>query len=346
MTPSKFLFCLTWVLLWNNAETDDLKKTTVHQERGFLSAHVGGNLTLSCFYDSDVSRYYWYKQALGQKMQLISISHKLDKSGTFHNEFKDNPSFKLETDPGKSRLKISDLQVSDTGTYFCVSALSFMFEFGQGTTVSVKHSGLENKALVHQSASETIHPGGSVTLNCTVQTGTCDGEHSVYWFRNSEDSHPGLIYTRESRNDQCERKPNTQTHACVYNLPVKNLDESLAGTYYCAVVSCGRILFGNGTKLELKSGVASWLVVYFLSGALTLTIILSVLLAFIMNKMHRRDSCQTSELKVQFSAHPRNGENHQDPNSLQYAAVNVNLSRRSRSQKNAESDCVYSSIKQ
>ncbi len=89
-----------------------------------------------------------------------------------------------------------------------------------------------------------------MTLNCTVHTGTCDGEHSVYWFRDSEGSHPGLIYTHGDRNDQCERKPNTQTHTCVYNLPMKSLNLSHAGTYYCAVASCGHILFGSEKKLD------------------------------------------------------------------------------------------------
>uniref|UniRef100_A0A8C9X2C5 Ig-like domain-containing protein n=1 Tax=Sander lucioperca TaxID=283035 RepID=A0A8C9X2C5_SANLU len=112
---------------------------------------------------------------------------------------------------------------------------SYKFEFCKGVTVNVKGSGLKVAATVHQSASESIQPGGSVTLNCTVHTGTCDGEHSVYWFKKSEESQPGLIYTHGGRNDQCERKPNTQTHTCLYKLPMKSLNLSHAGTYYCAV---------------------------------------------------------------------------------------------------------------
>uniref|UniRef100_A0A3Q3GGS8 Immunoglobulin kappa light chain-like n=1 Tax=Kryptolebias marmoratus TaxID=37003 RepID=A0A3Q3GGS8_KRYMA len=274
-----------------------------YQNRSFLSADVGGNLTLKCFYEIEASVYYWYKQALGQTLQLISLSNKFQKSGAFYDEFKDETRFKLETDAGTSQLKIFDLQVSDTGTYFCASSFSFLLKFGEGTTVSVKHSGLKNKALVHQSASETIHPGGSVTLNCTVQTGSCDGEHSVYWFRNSEESHPGLIYG--GRNDQCEKNSNTRTHTCVYNLSMKNLDESLAGTYYCAVVLHGQILFGNGTKLELKSQVVSQILVYFLIGALIFFSIVSILLVFKLYKMQKRNSCQTSGKKLPSTHHGR-----------------------------------------
>ena len=175
-----------------------------------------------------------------------------DRNGTFYNEFNNNPRFTLDTENGKNNLKITDLHISDSATYYCVSSNLYVFEFVEGTTLNVKGSGFNIQALVHQSASESIQPGGSVTLNCTVHTGTCDdGEHSVYWFKNSQESQPGIIYTHGGRNDQCERNNNTQTHTCVYNLPMKSLDLSHAGTYYCAVASCGQILFGNGTKLDV-----------------------------------------------------------------------------------------------
>uniref|UniRef100_A0A668RL54 Ig-like domain-containing protein n=1 Tax=Oreochromis aureus TaxID=47969 RepID=A0A668RL54_OREAU len=136
--------------------------------------------------------------------------------------------------------------VSDSATYYCIS-------------------------------SGTIQPGGSVSLHCMVHTMlSCDGEHSVYWFKDSEDSQPGLIYTHGVRNDQCERKANKRTHTCVYNLRIESLNVSHAGIYYCAVASCGHILFGNGTKLDF--GGKS---LFYQSAALTLTTIISVLSTFL-----------------------------------------------------------------
>ncbi|KAI4881192.1 hypothetical protein NFI96_032134, partial [Prochilodus magdalenae] len=38
--------------------------------------------------------------------------------------------------------------------------------------------------------------------------------------------------------------------SCVYKLPKRNLSLSDAGTYYCAVLMCGEIILGNGTKLD------------------------------------------------------------------------------------------------
>ncbi|XP_042257070.1 immunoglobulin kappa light chain-like isoform X2 [Thunnus maccoyii] len=254
MTSPNFVFYLTCLFLGEMAQVTNLKlSSSVNQESGFLSVNVGEKLSLQCFYEVDVSSYlYWYKQTLGQKPRLISTFYVNEINGTFYDEFKNNPRFTLDTENGKNHLTISELRLSDSATYYCASSISYKFEFAEGTVVSVKGSGLNIQALVHQSASESIQPGDSVTLNCTVHTGTCDdGEHSVYWFKNSQESHPGIIYTHGGSNDQCERNNNTQTHTCVYNLTMKSLDLSHAGTYYCAVASCGQILFGNGTKLDV-----------------------------------------------------------------------------------------------
>ncbi|XP_035850071.1 uncharacterized protein LOC116042265 isoform X2 [Sander lucioperca] len=290
---------------------------------------------------------YWYKQTLGQKPKLISTYHEYNINGIFHDEFKNNSRFTLDMENGKNHLKITDVRVSDSATYYCASSdtYTYIFEFAEGTVVDVKGSGLNVRATVHQSASESIQPGGSVTLNCTVHTGTCDGEHSVYWFKNSEESQPGLIYTHGDRNDQCERKPNTQTHSCVYNLPMKSLNLSHAGTYYCAVASCGHVLFGDRTKLELEDEVDSPVWVYFLSAALAFTTILSVLLAFSVYKVNKR-SCQCTECNVTFSSTSTpNIALHED--NLHYAALRDHSGNTSRRQRDSTmTECVYSSVKQ
>ena len=219
-----------------------------HQDSAFISADVGDNLTLQCSFEGDDKNLYWFKQSQGQKPRIISVAYRGTNSATLSNEFNSNRRFTVESTKVVSHLNISDLQLSDSATYYCSKTRSYVFEFMEGVTVSVKGSGSNIQAVVHQS--ESIQPGGSVTLSCTVHTGTCDGEHSVYWVKNSEEPQPGLIYTHGDRNDQCERKPDTQTHTCVYKLSMERLNRSEAGTYYCAVSACGHIVFGDGTKLE------------------------------------------------------------------------------------------------
>ncbi|XP_069015415.1 uncharacterized protein [Embiotoca jacksoni] len=344
MTSPKFVFYLMCLFLGRMAKKTD--PSSLYQESGFISANVGESVTLRCFYQGHViARIYWYKQILGQKPKLISNFYKYETKVAFQDEFMNNPRFRLDTEIGNNHLIISDLRFSDSATYYCASSISNEFEFAEGITVIAKGSGLNIKALVHQS--ESIQPGGSVTLNCTVHTGTCDGEHSIYWFKESEESHPGLIYNNGGSNDQCERKPNTQIRTCMYNLPMKSLNPSHAGIYYCAVASCGRILFGRGTKLNSEHEEDSLVLVYILSGALTFTTILTLLTASILYTISKGKNSQRTESLSRVSASSRtNTENCKAEENLHYAALKVKRANRSaRPREDTEEKCLYSSIK-
>ncbi|XP_073331454.1 uncharacterized protein [Pagrus major] len=345
MNTMWFALYLTYLFLGRIAPTTVVKTSTyVGQDSGFVSANLGDSVTMRCFYKGDAVMFYWYKQTLGQKPQLLSTFYKRDKSGIFQNEFKNNSRFALDTGNGNNHLTISDLRISDSATYYCTGCYAYDFEFVEGITVSVKGSGLSIPALVYQSASDIIQPGDSV--DCTVHTGTCDGEHSVYWFKHSQESHPGLIYTHGGRNDQCERKDNTQTHTCVYNLPMKSLNLSHAGTYYCAVASCGHILFGEEKKLDSERKVVSPFLVYSLTGALTFNTILVVLLAYAAYTLNKRNRCGCTDSRSSASLSP-NAANYQDSDNLHYAALREFRAKRSpRQRDDTQSECVYSGVRQ
>lgn len=289
--PFQLLRCICSFI---SAQKSDGHIYYVHQEERFVSVKAGDDLSLRCSYKPDFgTRFYWYKQILGQKLRQISSLYNHDQDVTFYDEFDKNLNFRVD----KNHLNISNVNISDSGIYYCASSFSFDFDIGDGTTVSVEGSDVNLRALVHQSESDKVHPGASVTLNCTVQTGTCDGEHSVYWFKKSEDPQPGVIYTHGGRNEQCERKNDTQKHTCVYNLPIQKVNYSHAGTYYCAVLSCGRITIGNGTKMDFEE--ESLVLVYFLSGALGLMTILLILLSFSLYKMKSKNNVQFSGMFFQ-----------------------------------------------
>nr|XP_043877227.1 uncharacterized protein LOC122766441 isoform X3 [Solea senegalensis] len=310
MTSPNFVFLVAYLLFGKLAETNPLVlSTTAHQDIGFISANVGDNVTLSCLFTEYDYDQYWYKQTLGQKPQLICVVQTSGASGqthTFYNDFGQNPRVSLQTDAGLNHLNISDVQLSDSANYFCVGGPSVWYEFKEVITVSVEGSRWNLHPLVHQSESQRLQPGDSVTLNCTVHTGACaGGEHSVYWLKNAQEPHHGTIYSKGNRSDQCERKPNTQTHICVYKLPMNSVNLSHAGTYYCAVAACGHILFGNGTKLDFK------------------------------------ESC--AQLSARSTS---NEEGNRDGDNVHYAALSVHLPNRSRRQMdNANNECVYSSVR-
>ncbi|XP_028329921.1 immunoglobulin kappa light chain-like [Gouania willdenowi] len=339
MTCAHFVLSLI-CLLSIAQETCQSLSSSLYQERRLISVNVGDSVTLQCFYDDDkLSMFFWYKQCLRQEPKIMSIHHSYDRKGTFHEDFKDKKRFTLKNENQSLILYISDVQVSDSATYYCAKSMhSFSLEFSEGTTVFVKDAKSLFNALVQQSDSETIHPGDSVTLNCTASTGSCDGEPSVYWFKNSEEHHPSLIYTQSDKNvSQCERKTN-KTHTCVSNLSLKNLNQSNAGTYYCAVTVCGRIVFGIGTKLELKDDSSYSVLAYVLGGALIITLVISILLIILMYKMLKANSSRSSALP----ATDTEGIN-QSSDNLTYATPIV--SSFTRSQTRRQEECVYSHVK-
>lgn len=250
LTFSLFFLSFSGLFYTLALTTDPKSFSFVNQVTGFINANVGESWTLECSYDTMVAtQFYWFKQTLGQKPRLISVFYRYDDNASLANEFKNDPRIKLDTTNNKYNLKISNLRLSDSATYYCAGRNALMFEFAAGITVNVKGSDVKAPALIYQPASETDQAGASGTLDCTVNAGTCDREHSVYWFRHSGESQPGLIYTRGRSNDRCQRKNNTQTNMCFYDLPMNSLNVSKAETYLCAVASCGNILFGDRDKL-------------------------------------------------------------------------------------------------
>ncbi|KAJ8008363.1 hypothetical protein DPEC_G00104050 [Dallia pectoralis] len=204
--------------------------------------------------------------------------------------------------------------------------------------------------VFQQPVSESVQPGDSVTLNCTINTETCEGEHSVYWFRHdSGESHPGIIYTHGDRSGQCKNSTETgsPTQSCVYNLPKRNLSLSDAGTYYCAVVSCGEILFGNGTKLDVGGLISGCkgnhlLLLYCLGTALGLCVILITVLTCVLYKINTSNGRNHQPTGPAVSSHNQD----QADDTLHYAALNVvQKKHKVHKERNAmDRDTVYTGV--
>uniref|UniRef100_A0A8C8EH19 Ig-like domain-containing protein n=1 Tax=Oncorhynchus tshawytscha TaxID=74940 RepID=A0A8C8EH19_ONCTS len=324
--------CLIFPLLVEMARTES---SSISQKNGLMSANVGDTVVLLCFNKGDVGiMFSWYKQSFG------NIPH-----------LRITPRFSVEGGQGKNHLMIADVELSDTGTYYCGSAFGNNVEFGQGVILITKGSESRNMPVIHQSVSESVQPGDSVTLNCTIHTETCAGEHSVYWFRHgSGESPPGIIYTHGDRSDQCEKSPEagSPTQSCVYNLPKRNLSLSDAGTYYCAVASCGEILFGNGTKLDVvrKYGCKEdrILLVYCLGAALGLCFIIIIVLGCVLYKISRGECEQCRGKSYQCAQY---AETDQDVDTLHYATLKVihKKVKAGRQRSAMERDTVYSGVR-
>ncbi|CAB1431031.1 unnamed protein product [Pleuronectes platessa] len=158
----------------------------------------------------------------------------------------------LKCPASENRYFYCNVSKEDEATYFCQTGSTFQQTFVGGTLLAVNDQDQQKHYSVKQSPeTASVRPGASVILQCSLLSEhkenlvQCPGEHSVHWFRaGSGRSHPGIIYTQSSRRDGQEEK------SCVYSLSKTIHNSSDAGTYYCAVVTCGEILFGGGTKVQ------------------------------------------------------------------------------------------------
>uniref|UniRef100_A0A3B4D1J9 Ig-like domain-containing protein n=1 Tax=Pygocentrus nattereri TaxID=42514 RepID=A0A3B4D1J9_PYGNA len=199
----------------------------------------GENISITCASsNSYVTAIAWFKQTPGEKALLIASA--LDSTPQYHNDFDKSGRFIAAREQSSFTLNISNAEPSDSATYYC-SVMYYTEVALLGCTVLV--------------LKDPVELGGDTTLQCSILTDVSAGEHSVYWFRHgSGESHPRIIYTHGNRSDECEKSSETDspTQSCVYKLPKRILSLSDAGTYYCAVLMCGEIIFGNGTKLDFE----------------------------------------------------------------------------------------------
>ncbi|KAF6732990.1 Ig kappa chain V-I region Walker [Oryzias melastigma] len=122
----------------------------VKQDTGVRSVTVGENVTLQCFYEKIIAMHLsWYQQTLGGRPELLSFFYKYDDPSKVDHWLKKNPRFSLQKEDGFNHLHISDVQLSDSATYFCGSSHTNMVEFGDGVFLSVKEYTLSSVLLLY-----------------------------------------------------------------------------------------------------------------------------------------------------------------------------------------------------
>ncbi|XP_039669686.1 uncharacterized protein LOC120566983 [Perca fluviatilis] len=307
---------------------------------------VGRNVTLECpVFDKGVKFFYWYKQPLGYTVQpVIAETHgKL----IIRKEF-NNSRFTATKMDAQYFLTITNISKEDEATYFCHYGALYT-ESSNGFFLAVNDRNQQKAVYVKQSPeTESVKPGNSVTLQCSLlfktkgNTDQCPGEHSVYWFRSgSGESHPGIIYTHSDEEEE---------RSCVYSLSKIIQNSSDTGTYYCAVVTCGEILFGEGTKVETRSELEPVVLVLGVLLACCVTVITALI--FYRN---RRNVCEHCKGALSASHHRDNDRTTVDQSNdldgearaMNYAGLDFSTREvKSGKRKKRESppECVYSVV--
>ncbi|XP_056239570.1 uncharacterized protein LOC130174011 [Seriola aureovittata] len=332
------LILLSTVSWTQTAEVSHLISLTV--------VELGGSVTFECQVSDMKESFSWYKQPLGHMAQNVAAA--VHGKLTVSKKFKDTR-FTLREGDDQCLLTIRNVSKEDEATYFCQSGTGYLQVFNNGTFLSVNDHKQQKHVYVHQSPeTASVQLGASMTLQCSLlytdkeSRAQCPGEHSVHWFRaGSGGFHPSIIYTHSNRSDEQEER------SCVYSLSKTIQNSSDAGTYYCAVVTCGEILFGEGTKVETRSELEP--VVLVLGGLLVCCVAVVGILIYYINQ---RTVCEHCKGAMSFSHHHGHDESTVDQSNdldgeeeaVNYAALDFSARRVKRGRKKRESpqECVYS----
>uniref|UniRef100_A0A3B3TIK5 V-set and immunoglobulin domain-containing protein 1-like n=1 Tax=Poecilia latipinna TaxID=48699 RepID=A0A3B3TIK5_9TELE len=315
-----------------------LNTLDIIQDSGVRTAKVGGTVTLPCSCQHNaITYFYWYCQIQGEKPRIISKQMKHDTEAEISPAYKERFRVLVRSEAGVNDLIITDLQPLDSGTYYCVMLEFNAIEFGRGVFLHVKTSSSNAQPSKQQpTLKKLLRLGGSVNLSCSVSAEPCEGERNLYWFRRTA-AQPPLMYPSEGH---CTSLYNETLYGinCTSTLELDPVRSSDAGTYHCALASCGSVVFGGGTKVEVA--VPS-VVVGSLSVALALSTIGLLVLSFWRYKLKSK-LCSSCKGKVSIVTQ----HNSNQTESLHYAALNLKRSvERQQQEDNVESACVYSRVR-
>uniref|UniRef100_A0A3B4CEP9 Ig-like domain-containing protein n=1 Tax=Pygocentrus nattereri TaxID=42514 RepID=A0A3B4CEP9_PYGNA len=296
-------------------------KTKILYNPLVISAEPGGAVNLTCTFvdDSDKEVRMWYKQRL--EHAPLEVGSKLeDKPAVIPGQF-DKSRFKLNRIASGISLSIERVTKEDEGMYFCVETGKKTLDFSTATFLAV--TGQSDISVLQTSVRGSVSPGESVTLQCTVMSEIRAADVQVLWFRAAAgQSFPEIIYTHQnSSSRQCEI--NSSTSCSLYEFSKNILDQRHTGTYYCAVAVCGKIIFGNGTSVELSKSFCA-----LLGTCVADMIILSIFYLHLVSVQRQMTTEQNSE-------------------NLHYAAIHIKekKAKSARVKREQPKDIVYSQVR-
>ncbi|KAM9470996.1 uncharacterized protein Hap1MRO34_012889 isoform 2-T2 [Clarias gariepinus] len=314
---------------------------TITQPNSVISAAAGDNVTLHCLKEEEENTdpILWYKQVVGHEPCVMVTVQKVVKNPIFESQF-NSPRFSIEDLRRSCNLKINNVEPSDEAVYYC-GFKKITVAFRKGTFLSVKGDGDVKVSVSQSSVLDSVPAGASVTLQCSVLSESRAAELQVLWFRAAPpQSHPQIIYTHHNSSHQCES--GSSTHTCVYNFSKNILSLNDTGTYYCAVAVCGKIIFGNGTRINLKESldpVVIWLTLA-LGVCVVVIFIQTVLFCKWRKHIHYTKRPSTNRRMEKSAAQDR------DSVELNYAALHFNEKKTKRKGKSGQcQDSVYSEVK-
>ncbi|XP_016526045.1 uncharacterized protein LOC103136843 [Poecilia formosa] len=323
------------------------------QEHTTETVSVGADVTLTCSRRPSSSGYlFWMKVVAGNLPEVLAATYTFDS-----NIANSTPRITTKQEPGTFLLHIKQTELKDTAFYYCEEIIDLQRTLWNVTFVKVKGPEAEITTVVQEPPSLPIHQRDSLTLQCLVQSESDDhassDHHSVHWFKANNDESPhSKLYVHGKSASKCERIPETPSvRKCVHNFSLSDVDSSDAGTYYCAVVTCGNLLFGKGTKLEIEGSLlvshslGTIILIVLLCAALAISVIVIVRLNQTNKKLRRGTTEATADSEIavaqQSQATNENGLIYSAPNFAKKKAEQ----KGKRGAKAAEGQIIYAGVR-
>ncbi|XP_015254472.1 PREDICTED: uncharacterized protein LOC107100478 [Cyprinodon variegatus] len=248
-----------------------------------VTVQLGESVTLPCAFTEkfqSTTWLHWYKQSAGDNLKLIVMQQKSIKP----NYGPDVSASKIEAtnDEKFSNITIQKTVIQDEGMYHCAH-MDWTKSTWTGTYLSIKgdFSRTSRYNVLQNPTTDAARSANSETLQCSLLSGSedkmCSGELNVFWFRaGSEKSYPDIIHSNENGLHNCEKTSTLNTQRkCSYNLS-KNFSSTDTQTVYCAVATCGEILFGKGTLTKADQLPSSTVII-------TMSLIIFLAISMIVN---------------------------------------------------------------
>ncbi|XP_023184719.1 uncharacterized protein LOC102218277 [Xiphophorus maculatus] len=304
---------------------------------------VGGNVTLRCpGSNKDGNFFYWYKQPLGHMLQTVATSVLGEQK--LSEQFPDNR-FKFAAGDSQYSLIIKDIIKEDEATYFCQSGTAYFQRFSTGIYLAVNDCKSQTLTHVRQTPETTsVQEGDTVNLHCSLLSSSKDTSHNlsdynVYWFRAGfGESHLNFIYTQKNRSSN---------RSCVSQLSRTIQNSSDTGMYYCAVVTCGKILFGEGTKVKMSSQFNPAVLVLSVLLACCVTLIISLIVYIKQKVFGHLEGANTGPSGRQKTLGNQPSDTGARGDEVNYVALNFSTRKTKGVKKRTESppECVYSAVR-
>ncbi|XP_041846551.1 uncharacterized protein LOC121643278 isoform X2 [Melanotaenia boesemani] len=325
-------------------------------EENFVTktAEVGENVILSCNRHTSlgIATFFWVRLVPGSMPEILGKAFSFDTDDLSRNS---HSTTKVE--PGLLSLHFPKTKMSDTGFYYCIKLQKYNISFSKGVFLRIKGPEPDFTRVIQHSPSDAVYAGDSLTLQCSVfserENKKCSDRHRVFWFRvTSEESHPRLIFGQSDSDGDCDTSPEALSQqSCVYTFFKDNVTSSDAGAYYCAVAACGKIAFGNGTKLDIEGVSTTYseknnTLIFLLCAVLAVGLIITTLLICAI----RKKSCNCASVSLETNAEracneQQNQQINQD--SLVYSTVTVTRRKADRAgRKNAptKAETIYTDV--